>query len=256
MSHSRAAEVSQAAAKFGLAEACNMLATMYEHGLGRQIDMASAVYWYKISARKSNSDALNNLGRIYESGVKGFERSLNLAAQFYYRAAEQNHLDAQTNLGYLLQLGLGCEVDFKKAVDWYKLAAEQDYARAQNCLGSMYYRGLGVKQDFGQAVLWYRKAADQGNPHGQNNLGICYEEGHGVVRDYAMAKQLYNAAAEFHHPNATNNLGYLTLLEVGAGFLRTHFRRETMKQPSSYFIWLWRWGGNLNETRPSHLPQR
>ena len=63
--------------------------------------------------------------------------------------------------------GQGVEQDYKKAVEWYRKAAEQGHADAQNNLGFMYYTGQGVEQDYKKAVEWYRKAAEQGHADAQ-----------------------------------------------------------------------------------------
>jgi TPR repeat protein len=75
-----------------------MLGSMLENGIGRKPDLAAAVYWYKESASKGCSDALNNLGRIYETG-KTVPRDLVVASEYYLKAAELGNWDAQTNLG-------------------------------------------------------------------------------------------------------------------------------------------------------------
>ena len=94
----------QASAKFGVAEASNMLGCMYENGLGRDPDLATAVYWYKDAARKDYAEAINNLGRIHEAG-KGVPKSYSQAVAYYLKAAELGHPDAQTNLGTFSQGG-------------------------------------------------------------------------------------------------------------------------------------------------------
>ena len=52
---------------------------------------------------------------------------------------------------------------------WYRRAAEQDHAAAQFCLGVYYYHGDGVEEDKETAVEWYRRAAEQGDPDAQFN---------------------------------------------------------------------------------------
>lgn len=201
-----------AAAKDGLPEACVMVGSMYEKGIGRQADMTTAVYWYKEAANRGSPEGWNHLGRIHELG-KGVEVDHQKAAEYYLRSAEAGDVDAITNIGYMFEAGVGRPVDATKAAGWYRLAADEGYARAQNCLGAMYYHGRGVTKDATEAVIWWRKAAEQGNHNAQNNLGICYEEGAGVMRDYVLAKQLYRAGKEGGHANATNNLAYIYLLE-------------------------------------------
>ena len=108
-----------AAAKFGLEEACNMVGTMFENGLGREKDLPNAIFWFKTAAEKNHPDACNHLGRLYEQG-KGLPKDYQKAAEFYLRAAEKNHPDAQTNLGGLFEKGLGQPLDYIKAANWYK----------------------------------------------------------------------------------------------------------------------------------------
>uniref|UniRef100_UPI00260B7424 tetratricopeptide repeat protein n=1 Tax=uncultured Neisseria sp. TaxID=237778 RepID=UPI00260B7424 len=58
--------------------------------------------------------------------------------------------------------GLGVRQDDAQAVQWYRRAAEQGHAQAQVLLGVMYENGQGVRQDYAQAAQWYRRAKEQG----------------------------------------------------------------------------------------------
>lgn len=226
----------KAATEFQSPEASNMLGSMYEYGLGTAINMENAIKLYTEAAELRNLEALNNLGRIYETGKGLPGKDLQKASFYYLRAAELGHADAQTNIGYLIEHSIGSTADqvsttlartgtaftqssIEKAAEWYRLAAEKhDYARAQNFLGSLYYTGKGgFRRDYQQALRLFNRAADQGNSHAQNNLGICYEEGVAVERNYEKAKQFYRKASEANHPSATNNLAFLFLLERNYG---------------------------------------
>ena len=57
-----------------------------------------------------------------------------------------------------------------QAFKWIETAAAQSFAEAQNNLGWMYQKGLGVDQSDQEAVKWYQKAADQGFAPAQSNL--------------------------------------------------------------------------------------
>ena len=76
--------------------------------------------------------------------------------------AEQGDANAQSNLGWMYDNGLGVLEDDKEAVKWYRLAAGQGEASAQFHLGWMYAYGLGVFEDDKEAVKLYRLAAKQG----------------------------------------------------------------------------------------------
>lgn len=96
-------------------------------------------------------------------------------------AAESGNADAQNELGYCYQNGLGVEQSDKQAAYWYQKAAEQEHVDAQNALGFCYQKGLGVDQSDKQAVFWYQKAAKLENTDAQFNLGVyCQQGGVGV----------------------------------------------------------------------------
>jgi TPR repeat protein len=59
--------------------------------------------------------------------------------------------------------GKGVEQNYKEAIDWFKKAAEKEHIDAQYSLGLMYYNGEGTEQNYKEAANWYKKAADQGH---------------------------------------------------------------------------------------------
>lgn len=60
--------------------------------------------------------------------------------------------------------------DVATRLSQYRIAAEQGNADAQNEVGFMYEVGLGVSRDLAVAESWYRKAAAQGNFGAQNSV--------------------------------------------------------------------------------------
>ena len=66
------------------------------------------------------------------------------------------------------------DVNYKKAIEWYEKAAEQGHAEAQYNLGNMYHQGDGVDVNYKKAIELYKKAAKQGDAMAQYNLGIMY----------------------------------------------------------------------------------
>lgn len=78
---------------------------------------------------------------------------------WYGRAADAGDSEAQTNIGYLYEQGLGVTQDYAKAMNWYRKAAAQGNAQAERNIGSLFDKGLGVPQDPSEAAAWYKKAA-------------------------------------------------------------------------------------------------
>lgn len=126
---------------------------------------------------------------------KGCGRDLGKAVEYYSRAAEAGNDEAQYNMGYCYEEGLGVFRSPARAVKWYRLSAEQGNAKSQNNLGNCYYWGSGVAQDCKEAFKWYTLSAGQGYGWAQYNLAECYEEGRGTAKNSAEAQRLYALAA-------------------------------------------------------------
>jgi hypothetical protein len=129
-------------------------------------------------ARAGDPVAQNGLGVMYYTGDAVSKTAsgqvLNtdpeLAAGWFYRAAEQGYADAQFNLGLMYANGEGVPQDMEQAVELFKKAAEQGHVDAQNNLGAMYFTGEGVARDEKKAIEWFEKAAAQGNEEARSNL--------------------------------------------------------------------------------------
>ena len=149
------------------------------------------------------------------------------AAELFKKAAEQNHLAAQYQLGISYNNGQGVVKDLIKAFEWYHKSAEQGYAPAQFIIAQHYLH----KSDDENAIEWYKKAkgasdaeaqhwvgmryyfldgdenkakaiarltkaSEQGYANASEILGWIYEQGNGVPQDIDEAIQMYTKAAE------------------------------------------------------------
>jgi TPR repeat protein len=131
-----------------------------------------------------------------KAGNDAYHRNDFAAALREWRAdADKGVAAAQFGLGDLYENGLGTEPDPAQAAQWYERAANQDHGRAQARLGALYREGRGVARDFAKAAKWYRRAADRGHPRAQFNLGEMYATGQGVEPDPKEAYFWFNLAA-------------------------------------------------------------
>ena len=128
----------------------------------------------------------------------------------------------------MLEHGIGCRADVKKALTWYQLAAEQsDYARAQNCLGSVYYRGSSSSSSSSSSVKG-RAAGGGGKGDGQQaavnanatNTPANTSTNEGIPVNHALAIQWFRKAAAQGNAHAQNNLGIC--FEEGLGVVRDY----------------------------------
>jgi hypothetical protein len=79
--------------------------------------------------------------------------------------------DVQFSQGVKFASGAGATQDYLQAADWYRKAATQDHGLAQFNLGTMYALGQGVAKDVAQALLWFGRAANLGDAGGQYKMG-------------------------------------------------------------------------------------
>ena len=84
--------------------------------------------------------------------------------------AEKGEAEAQHNLGYLFNNGLGVARDIRQAEIWYRQAAEQGVAEAQCILGLMCARGEVGEIDYVEAHKWFSISAVAGNQASAANL--------------------------------------------------------------------------------------
>lgn len=125
--------------------------------------------------------------------------------------------DAQFNLGQAYKLGRGVPADLKLAQDWYQKAAEQGHEQAQANLGLILFQNGDRKG----AMPWIQKAADRGEPRAQYVLGTALFNGDFLTRDWPRAYALMTRAAASGLPQAATSLSqmdqYLSLVQRQQG---------------------------------------
>ena len=163
--------------------------------------------------RPNNPDTNLSPDELNSRGVSHYNKQeYEQAVDFFRKAAEQGHTDAQFFLGLCYEVGRGVTKDYNEAIKWYRKAAEQGNTIAQCNLGVCYENGHGVIQDYKEAAKWYRKAAEQGDADAQYILGECYYYGRGVEKNYKYAVKWYREAAE--HGNADAQKSWRTFISI------------------------------------------
>ena len=83
----------------------------------------------------------------------------DFALQAWQAQAEGGDAEAMNNVGEIYEQGVRGTPDYGQAAAWYRKAAEAGSRRAQTNLGALYEQGLGVAADASEALAWYRRAA-------------------------------------------------------------------------------------------------
>ena len=113
--------------------------------------------------------------------------------------------DAQYNLAHAYQVGQGVPADPKLAQDWYLKAANQGHEEAQTNLGLILFRN----GDRSGAMPWIQKASDRGEPRAQYVLGTAHFNGDLVPHDWVKAYALMTRAAASGLPQAATSLSQM-----------------------------------------------
>jgi TPR repeat protein len=152
-------------------------------------------------AEANDPAALTILASCYDLGMHvkpDGKESIRLIT----KAANQNYVPAEYQLGRIYLYGRGLNIDYALALLWESKAAERGDPRAQRDLAFMYERGFGVAADPAKAAEWNQKAAAQGNAEAQMHLAKALDDGAGVKKDAKEARELYAKAARQEQPAA------------------------------------------------------
>lgn len=129
-------------------------------------DEKEVLKWYKKSAELGYGCAQAYVAYCYEHGF-GIEANIDIAKEWYTKAAEQGDWWAQYNL-ILLYLRISKSNDkenyntpeIKKSIEWLKKSAEQGETVCQYYLGEAYEFGIGCQKDIKKAFDWYLKSSE------------------------------------------------------------------------------------------------
>lgn len=148
--------------------------------------------------------ALSELTITNFSGIYFYPKNL------YSEPAEKGFADAQF---YFADVELSSWTPRKNSetAEWYRKAANQGHANAQYELGMMYNNGIdswdnsGIPKDSTKAVEWLTKAGNQGLAEACSELGEIY-----LLKNQTKAKEWYKKAAEMGDGQACHALGMLS----------------------------------------------
>jgi TPR repeat protein len=224
----------QRAVMLGNASPLRYLGVAYRNGWGVTKNVDTAINELDRAAAKGDTDAMDNLGSINESGEAGGAAKYDEVRKWYEKAA--NNLNSMNNLGRLYDTGRAVPLDAAeaaywstgfppgaaKAIYWYDLVPRADTpcsrdetakgaeADAAFHLGQHYEAGRGVPQDYDKARNHYEDAAKANHADAMVRLAALYEAGRGVPQGYSEARKLYeNAAKLANNANAMFRPGQL-----------------------------------------------
>jgi len=225
------------------------LGVLYRDGIGVPKDLDLALRWLRVAAgsglveAQTAVDELNRaqLVREFET-VRTAAKAGDAAAQYalghYYlagkaplavnpaqalvwltRAAEQQHVEAQFDVGNLFKDGVSVPRDVVRAKQWLSKAAAQGHIKAKVALQDIIRSEAGAaasaeKTFKSSETLPVYRAAMNGDVNAQYELGLMYMRGDAVLKDFTRGVEWLRRAAEQDHVGAQLQLADMYLRGV------------------------------------------
>ena len=119
-----------------------------------------------------------------KAGVDAWTRGeFETAVKEWRGPALKGDADAQFNMGQAYKLGRGVKADLDVAADWYSRAAKQGHMQAADSYGHLlHYRGK-----VGEAMPYLQASSDRGDPRAQYLLATELFNGTNVGKDWVKA---------------------------------------------------------------------
>lgn len=108
--------------------------------------------------------------------------------------------------GLLYHFGIGCHIDYPKAIQLLDKAIKLGNATAMNNRAYMHECGEGGPVNLAEAIRLYEDAIKLGHAGAMNNRAVMHHKGHGVPVNFAEAIRLYENAIRQGFSIATHNL--------------------------------------------------
>ena len=122
---------------------------------------------------------------------KLFSRPQTPAREVASPTTDYGDAEVQFSMGLKFANGEGAAQDFAQAAEWYRKAADQNHSLAQFNLGMMCSQGQGMGRDDAQSVIWFGKAARLGDAGAQFHLGrSCHRASFGGGLDAAPESRI------------------------------------------------------------------
>ena len=164
-----------------------------------------ALTWPLIGAADSREDQLR-------AGLAAMDRQhYATAMRAWYELAAAGDPQAQHNIGYLYEEGLGVTQQYDVAMDWYRRAAEGGLAEAEHNLGMMYVEGRGAAKSWAQGLMYFRKAAEKGLTESRYMIALSYFEGEGQIQNRRLAYEGFRETALEGYADSQYMLSFMLL---------------------------------------------
>lgn len=191
----------------------------YLLGRGVDQDAAEGIRLMEIADETGSLYVTCNLAQIYDAGIQTTQNQPRALA-LYKKCLPQDPTKA-VRIGEMYEMGLGTDVDYKRALHYYLLATTTHmslgpsifpfswhdgwHVEAEYKIGRLYAMGKGVPRHYREAAGWFIRASQYGKRFGNDSefsgltgirtrcaLAIMYANGLGVTKNPSTAMMWRN----------------------------------------------------------------
>ena len=84
--------------------------------------------------RNHTKEEMYELGKEYRDGMNEKVVMPTMAIKYFIKAGERGHIEAQYDLAFMYENGIGCEIDIEKAIEWYTAATSYNHSESKKAL--------------------------------------------------------------------------------------------------------------------------
>jgi TPR repeat protein len=163
--------------------------------------------WYQKAAEQDHLPAMNNLACMYRDGI-GVNQSKEKAFELFLKAAQNELMLAQYNVARCFELGEGVVKNLDSAFDWYNAASKQGDAISLFKCGCFYFDGIGCPKDKKLGFDFFKQSAEKGHTQSIYLVGYCLQNGFGTEYSDSFVAW-YQRAADAGHARASLKLALI-----------------------------------------------
>lgn len=146
---------------------------------------------------------------------KNYEKGIPLLQ----KSAELGNAEAQYNLGYCYEFGLGINKDEKIATSWYQKSADQNYNNGLYAMMMAYSDGKGVQTNYDKAFEYAMKCAKNDDATCIFNVVTAYKEGIGTAIDKQKMLEWAYKIGKLQNPENLTLSGRITSARLNLAYM-------------------------------------
>lgn len=187
--------------------------------------------FYVNFAFAQNADELNSQSKELLT-KRDYEKALPILR----KSAELGNAEAQYNLGYFLQNGVGIAKNENEAFEWYKKSSQNGFNDGHYSMMMAYGTGIGTEISSEKAFEYALKCANNNDATCMWNVVNCYKQGLGITKDTKKMLEWATKLSLLENPENLNLSGNITSTRLSLAYM---YRDADDVEKDYYKSYIW-----------------